>query len=358
VLTRTYTYLDTEYTGEDAADYAEAVSDEILTEYVPATLEQAYRHNRYDLVEKMVGSIETIALDGLAKGFSEIVEDTADGFGTGFEAAPLAWEGNRLRGPVTESMVELSKATATKSDYGSFISVFGEINSQIKVLLRRRPDSNVTLELVEKYFRQDSIAIFELLLERYGPKLQDKEINWISPTNENGAWTLPDDAEPIRYFWRGYADLTQEILRYRISEDTYPFAPSSMVDGWRKAAKCAAEAELDDLATLCCVSMIQFVYQADQIGDGSVGLWANTLAHLRVDHDSEIVDQAFVLLQAGKQPVGASISVLIQSSMSDDTDDGFFARFFHSEEKIQFEEWLVDFRSQVQERTEMIQERN
>ena len=122
--------------------------------------------------------------------------------------------------------------------------------------------------------------------------------------------------------------------------------------------KCAAESELDDLATLCCVSMIQLVYEVDQLGDGPVGLWSNNLAHLRLDYDSEIVDQAFVILQSGKQPVGANILIQTQSSISDDIDDGFFARFINSEEEQQFEEWLVDFQKQVNEGTEDLQERN
>ena len=330
-------------------------SSEILIEYVPPILEQAYTHEQYDFVSNTVDDVEEIALDGLDRGFPDVTEDAAEGLGDAFDAAPLTWEGNRLRGPVTETLVELTKVTASKADYTTFKSVFHQLDYQMTVLLRRRPDSNVTTQLVGDYYRRDSIDIFETLVDRYGPQVQDKEINWISPT-EGRKWTLPDEAEPLRHFWRQYAKFTQTILRYRISEEEYPFADGSIKDGWRKATECAADAEVDGLATLCSITMIQLAYGVDQLGDGGLGLWANNLGQLRLDYDPAIVDRAFGFLKKGEKPEGANISVHI--SVSDDADNGFFARFFNQEgKKESFEEWVVDFEKQVHERTEYLQER-
>jgi hypothetical protein len=356
VLIQTFEYLDTEYSEEEAAQYATDVSSEILIEYVPPILEQAYTHDQFDLVSNTVDDVEEIALDGLDRGFSDVTEDAAEGLGDAFDAAPLTWDGNRLRAPVTETLVELTKVTASESDYWTFRSVFRQLNLQMTVLLRRRPDSNVTDRLIGDYYRHDSIDIFEALVDRYGPEVLDQEINWISPT-EGRTSTLPDAARPLRHFWRKYASFTQTVLRYRVSEEEYPFADGSIKEGWNLAAECAADAEVDELATLCCTTMIQLAYEVDQLGDGGLGLWANNLGLLRLDYDPAIVDRAFTLLKAGERPESGNISV--HAPMSDDADGGFFTRFFSSDKEEQsFDEWVVKFEEQVDERTEYLRKRH
>ncbi|MFC7164857.1 DUF2254 family protein [Halospeciosus flavus] len=195
VLTRTFEYLESEYSEEDADQYASAVSTKILTEYVPPILEQAYTHEQYDLVSDAVDDVEAVALDGLERDFTDVTEEAAEGLGDAFDAAPLTWEGNRLRSPVKESLLELTKVTASDADYSTFRAVFHPLNFQMKLLLRRRPDSNVTYHLVGDYYSREIGEIFEALVDRYGPAVRDQDINWISPT-EGRKWTLPDEAEP------------------------------------------------------------------------------------------------------------------------------------------------------------------
>jgi len=128
VLTQTFEHLESEHSEEDAAQYASAVSTEVLTEYISPILEQAYTHEQYDLVSDAVDDVEAVALDGLDRGFTDIAEDAAEGLGDAFDAAPLTWEGNRLRGPVKESLLELTKATASDADYSTFRAVFHPLN--------------------------------------------------------------------------------------------------------------------------------------------------------------------------------------------------------------------------------------
>lgn len=87
-------------------------------------------------------------------------------------------------------------------------------------------------------------------------------------------------------------------------------------------------------------------------------MWTNNLASLRRDHDSAIVDSAFEYLKAEERPEGQNISIQGYDATSIDTDEGFFERFFSTEEEdIPFEEWLVDFEKKVHERTEYLRDR-
>ena len=356
VLIRTFEYLKNEHSEEDAAQYASAVSTEILTEYVPPILEQAYTHEQYDLVSDAVDDVEAVALDGLDRGFTDVAEDAAEGLGDAFDAAPLTWEGNRLRSPVKESLLELTKATASDAEYTTFLAVSHHLDHQMTVLLRRRPDANVTHRLVGDYYSREIAEIFEVLVDRYGDDVQDQDINWISPT-EDRKWTLPDEAEPLRHVWREFASFTQTVLRYRVSEEEYPFVEGSIDDGWKRITKSAADAGIDGLATLSCITTIQLAYRVDQLENGRLGMWTNNLGLFRRDYDPAIVDRAFALLKAGEQPEGHNISVRTFDPTSDDTDEGFFERFFGTEEEdTPFEEWLVEFETDVHERTEYLRE--
>jgi hypothetical protein len=357
VLTQTFEHLESEHSEEDAAQYASAVSTEVLTEYISPILEQAYTHEQYDLVSDAVDDVEAVALDGLDRGFTDIAEDAAEGLGDAFDAAPLTWEGNRLRGPVKESLLELTKATASDADYSTFRAVFHPLNFQMKLLLRRRPDSNVTYHLVGDYYSREIGEVFEALVDRYGPAVRDQDINWISPT-EGRKWTLPDEAESLRHFWREYASFTETVLRYRVSEEEYPFVEGSIDDGWKRITQCAADAGIDNLATLCCMTTLQLAYRVDQLEDGRLGMWTNNLGLLRRDYDPTIVDRAFELLKAGEQPEGQNISVRTVDPTSTETDKGFIEWFLNTEEEdTPFEEWLVEFEKDVHERTEYLQER-
>jgi len=357
VLTRTFEYLESEHSEEDAAQYASAVSTEVLTEYVPPILEQAYTHEQYDLVSDAADDIEAVALDGLDRGLTDVTEDSAKGLGDAFDAAPLEWEGNRLRSPVKESLLELTKATASKGDYSTFIAVFHPLDYQLTLLLRRRPDSNVTYDLVGDYYSREMVEVFDALVDRYGPAVRDQDINWISPT-EGRKWTLPDEAESLRHCWREYASFTETVLRYRVSEEEYPFVEGSIDDGWKRITQCAADAGIDDLATLCCMTTIQLAYRVDQLENGRLGMWTNNLGLLRRDYDPTIVDRAFAFLKAGEQPEGQNISVRTVDPTSTDADKGFIERFLSTEEEdTPFDEWLVEFESEVHERTEYLRER-
>ncbi len=357
VLLRTYGYLESECSKEEAAQYATVVSTEVLTEYIPPILEQSYTHEQYDLVSGAVGNVEAVALDGLDRGFTNVTKDAAEGLGDAFDTAPLTWEGNRLRDPVKESLLELTKAAARDANYPAFRDVFHPLDMQMTVLLRRRPDTNVTHSLVGDYYSREIVEIFEVLVDRYGPAVRDQEINWISPTKER-KWTLPDEAKPLRHFWREYASFTETVLRYRVSEEEYPFVEGSIDDGWRQFAKRAANSGIDDLATLCCITTIQLAYRVDQLEDGRLGMWTSNLARLRLDYDPAIVDRAFELLKAGKQPEGQNISVRTVNLASTDTDEGFFERFFSTgEEDTPFEKWLVELEKDVYERMEELRER-
>lgn len=357
VLCRTFEYLESEHSEEDADQYAAAVSTEVLTEYVPPILEQAYTHEQYDLVSDAVGDVEAVALDGLDRGFTVVTEDAAEGLGDAFDTAPLTWRGNRLRSPVKKSLLELTKATASNADYSTFRAVFHPLDHQLTVLLRRRPDSNVTYDLVGDYYSRDVAEVFDILVDRYGPSVRDQDINWISPT-DGRKWMLPNEAESLRHFWREYASFTETVLRYRISEEEFPFVEGSIDEGWRRIVDCAADAGIDGLATLCCISTIQLAYRVDQLEDGRLGRWTDNLGRIRLDYDPAIVDRAFELLKAGEQPEGQNISVRTVTPASTDTDVGFIDRFLNIEdEETPFEEWLVGFEKDVQDRTEYLRER-
>jgi hypothetical protein len=357
VLIRTFEHLENEHSEEDAAQYASAVSTEVLTEYVPPILEQAYTHEQYDLISDAVDDVEAVALDGLDHGFTDVAEDAAEGLGDAFDAAPLTWEGNRLRSPVKESLLELTKATASDAEYTTFLAVSHHLDHQMAVFLRRRPDANVTDRLVGDYYSREVGEIFDILVDRYGDDVQDQDINWISPT-DGRKWTLPDEAEPLRHVWREYVSITQTVLRYRVSEEEYPFVEGSIDDGWKRITESAADAGIDGLATLCCITTIQLAYRVDQLENGRLGMWTNNLGLLRRDYDPTIVDRAFTLLKAGEQPEGRNISVRTFDPTSDDTDEGFIERVFGTEEEdTPFEEWLVEFEEDVHERTEYLRER-
>jgi hypothetical protein len=249
------------------------------------------------------------------------------------------------------------KATVSGDDYTTFRAVFHPLNFQMKLLLRRRPDSNVTYHLVGDYYSRDIVEIFEALVNRHGPAVQDQDINWASPT-EGRKWTLPDEAKPLRDCWREYASFTEAVLRYCALEEEYPFVEGSIDEGWSRITECIAEAGIDDLATLCCITTIQLVYRVDQLEEGRLGRWTNNLGRLRLDYDPSIVDRAFELLKAGEQPEGQNISVQTVDPTSTDADQGFIERILNTEEEdTPFEEWLVKFENDVHERTEYLRER-
>jgi len=86
-------------------------------------------------------------------------------------------------------------------------------------------------------------------------------------------------------------------------------------------------------------------------------MWTNNLGLLGREYDPTIVDRAFALLKAGKQPEGRNISVRTFDPTSDDTDEGFIERFFGTEEEdTPFKEWLVEVETDVHERTEFLRE--
>ena len=155
-----------------------------------------------------------------------------------------------------------------------------------------------------------------------------------------------------------YASFTQRVLRYRVSEGEYPFVEGSIDDGWKRLTESAADAGIDGLATLCCITTIQFAYRVDQLENGRLGMWTNNLGLLRREYDPAIVDWAFAPLKAGKQPEGRNSSVRTFDPTSDDTDEGFIERFFGTEEEdTPFKEWLVEFETDVHERTEYLRGR-
>jgi len=215
----------------------------------------------------------------------------------------------------------------------------------------------VTYDLVGDYYSREMVEVFDALVDRYGPAVRDQDINWISPT-EGRKWTLPDEAESLRHCWREYASFTETVLRYRVSEEEYPFVEGSIDDGWKRITQCAADAGIDDLATLCCMTTIQLAYRVDQLENGRLGMWTNNLGLLRRDYDPTIVDRAFAFLKAGEQPEGQNISVRTVDPTSTDADKGFIERFLSTEEEdTPFDEWLVEFESEVHERTEYLRER-
>jgi len=357
VLTETFEYLENKHSKENAAQYASAVSTEVLTAYIPPILEQAYTHEQYDLISDAVDNVEAVALNGLERDFTDVTEDAAEGLGDAFDAAPLTWEGNRLRDPIKESLLNLTKATATHAEYPTFRAVSHHLDYQMTILLRRRADANVTDRLVGDYYSRDVVEIFEILVNRYGDDVQDQDINWISPT-EDRKWTLPDEADPLRHVWREYVSFTQTVLRYRVSEDEYPFVEGAIDDGWKGLTKCAADAGIDGLATLSCITTIQLAYRVDQLENGRLGRWTHHLGVLRRDYDPAIVDRAFALLKSGEQPEGRNISVQTADQASTDTGEGFLERFLTTQqESTTFEEWLDHFENEVQERTESLQEK-
>lgn len=351
VLIRSYEYFENEFSEADSAQFASAVSGEVLTEYIPPILEQAFDHEQYELATSGIEEIKDVALNGLNYGFYSVIEDVAQGFGDAFNSAPLTWEGNRLRGPIKDALVELTKAAASEADYSTYSSVSHHLYHQMSVLLRRRPDSDVTREIVGEYYRREAIDIFEVLLDRYATDLVDQDVNWISPT-EGRKRTLPNEAEPLRDFWRRYVGFTQTVLRYRRSEGEYPFVEGLIDNGWKRAMESAADAGVDGLSTLFCISMIQLAYCNDQLEDGRLGMWTNKLAHLKLDYDPAIVDDAFALLMEGGQPEGRNIPVQLFALESDVSDDGIFSRLFSTEAKgVAFEEWLRNFEQEVDKRT-------
>jgi len=355
VLNDTFAYLCANYDLDDAQEFADAVSDVILTEYFPPIIEQAYEHEQHSLVSDATDTIEHIALNALHMGFTNVAEHAASGLGDIFDDAPLTWEGNRLRRPVSETLVRLTKVTAGTADYNTFLSVSHHLDHQYTVHLRRKPDKDVTRRLVNDYYGRDSVDIFEELVDRYVSELRNTEVNWVSPT-DGRKWTLPSAAEPLRHFWRERTSFTQEILRYRVSEQEYPFVEGEIDAGWRECIETATDAGLDGLATLFCMTTIQVAYRVEQLEGKELGRWTNDLAHLRINYDPRIVDTAFALLQDGVQPESSQISVRPVSYDPTEPEQGFFDRLF-SESKTdeeQFEKWVVEFQERVHDRADYI----
>jgi hypothetical protein len=224
----------------------------------------------------------------------------------------------------------------------------------MEVLLRRRPDPNVTHRIVGDYYTRESPEIFEALLDRYGPEIRESDLIWISPTVD-GTRELPESAMVLREFWRGHASFTETILRYRVSEEEFPFVEGSIDDGWSRVTESAADAGLDGLATLCCITTIQLAYRVNRLEGRRLGTWATDLARLRIDYDAKIVDRAFDSLRTGDLPEGKNIPVQPIGQESDESN-GLIGRFLNTEEDTSFSEWVEKFERQVRERTEDLRE--
>lgn len=354
ILIGTIDYLNSEFDDEEATAYVKGVCEEPLTTYFPPLLDQLYSHEQYDLVKRTVNSIEEVAIYSVDCGFSDVAADAAKGLGDAFDAAPMNWEGNRIRQSVTETLVKLTKTTASKSGYGVFSAVVFQLNHKMILLLRRKAGRDVTYSLVGDYYRRDSVEVFEELLERYAPELEGEDINWVSPT-DGRQWTLPSEAEPLRDHWRNYTSLTREVLRYRASEEQFPFVEGSIDDGWKDFITSAAESDLDGLATLCCITTIQLAYRVHLLEDGPVGFWTNNLARVRLEYDSRIVDRAFEILISGREPEGQNIQVHNYDPTMEEEEGGFLRRVFSgSDDEVTFEDWVEQFREDVLERTESL----
>ena len=352
VLAQTIEYLGTEQGDEDSGEYIAEVTTEPFEEYYPRIIEKAYSNEQYNLISETVEDVEILALNGLNRDFTEVTESAVDGLSEAFNNAPSEWEGNRLRSPIAETLIELVAECARRADYNVFSTVFAQLDHQMVVLLRRRSDIAVTEDVVSNYYTHGIVVIFKGLVYQYGSDLRNQGVDWISPT-EGREWTLSDDAEPLRHLWQDYTRFTQAILRYRVDQGKYPFAEGSIDDGWKKITRYAAESELHGFATLCCITTIQLAYCVDQIGEVNPGTWTNNLAQIRLNHDPVIVDQAFTALKRGENPEGANLNVHSPTMVADSERKGFFERFLSGEpQETSFEEWILDFEKEVEERTD------
>lgn len=354
ILIGTFEHLDTEYSEDQAAEYASTVSDEVLTSYMPVILEQLFNKGQYELLKSAIAAIEEIALDGLDRGFQDVGMKAAEGLGNTFDQAPLTSAGNRLHESIKKSLLTITKETATDANYRTFDSVFRQLNFQLIVLLRRRPAMDITDRLVGNYYSKEVVGVFEALVERYGSTVTDEDTNWIDPITDQTS--LSQGARSLREFWRKYVRLSEAVLRYRISKETYPFAEGSLPEGWRNITKHAADNGLEDFATLCCMSMIRMAYHVDQIEDGRHHLWIKILGQFRVDYNRQIVDRAFSQVKAGDQPDVGNISVQVGDTELQDTDMSFIERILNQQDDSTFIDWVEDFHGEVKHRTEAIRE--
>lgn len=354
ILTRTFDYLETEYSTDQAAEYASTVSGEVLTGYMPTILEQLFSKGQYELLKKAIESVEQIALDGLDRGFQDVVKKAAEGFGNTFDQAPLTSAGNRLHKSVKESLLTLTKATAANADHRTFDSVFRQLNRRLIVFLRRRPEIDLTERIVGIYYSKEVVEVFDALVERYASAVADEDVNWITPIDDDAS--LSQGAKSMRQFWRNYVKLSEAVLRYRISKETYPFAEGALPDGWRKITKRAADNGLDDLATLFCMSMIRMAYHIDQIESGRHIFWIRILGQLRADYDPEIVDTAFSRVKAGDRPDVGNISVQVSNTKVEEANESFIQRILNQQADSDFNGRVKEFHQEVKKRTEMIQE--
>ena len=71
---------------------------------------------------------------------------------------------------------------------------------------------------------------------------------------------------------RKYVSFMWTVLRYCASEGEYPFVEGSIDDGWKRLTESAADAGIDGLATLCCITTIQFAYYVYQLENGRLGM--------------------------------------------------------------------------------------
>lgn len=355
VLDDTFAFLRANFEFETGHEFADAVTEEVLVEYYPPIVEQSFSYEQHGLVSDAVSVVERIAVNGLHLGFTDVTEHAADGLGNVFDDAPLTLDGNRLRRPVKEALVQLTKVTAGTAEYGPFASVFFTLNNQMEVLLRRRPEKDVTRFLVRDYYGLESVEIFEELIERFGPELNGKEIHWTSPTEDMKS-TLPSAGRPLREFWRQREHFTQEVLRYRISEEEYPFVEGDIDAGWKKLIDKSAEAGLDGLAMLFCISTIKLAYRVRKLEEKRLGFWADNLARIRINHDPRIVDDAFAFVQSDADLEGGHLRTYTLTYEQVDSDQSFVERFLGDDEseEIEFDEWVEVFHEQVRERTESL----
>jgi hypothetical protein len=357
VLLRSMDHFDQTYDDEEAAAYAVSISEEILTEYVPSIIEQALSKEQYELASTLVECVEAIGEDGVNRGYDGVLKHAADGLGEAFTAAPMTVEANRIRETLKESLLELSKIAVKNGESYTGMSAFGKLHGALKVLLRRKPEVAITERLVGEFFGTESSEIFDTLLDRYHSDLVGEDHDWLSPT-QGDEYTLSSEAENLRRYWRRQVELSDTILRYRVTEGRYPILESQLHLGWKSMIHSAADHDLPELATMCCRSMIWLAYYVDSLDDDRHRLFTRNLAETRRKYGDPIVDRAFELLKQGKGPEGGDISVHLPDSSQPQEGESFIERIEKQRKKPEFGAWVREYEREVQQQTELLEEKN
>lgn len=348
-------YLQTEYDKPTGHEYIDTCLEEVLSDYFPTIMIQAFEHEQYELISDITKAAERIGLNGLHCGYTSIAEHASNGLGEAFSEAPITWEGNRIRRPATESLAELTKVTASTAEYSDFMAVFHHLQYQFVLLLRRGIDRNAAGYLVSRYYGRYSIVIFEELIKRYNTQIDDENTNWIHRYDGRHD-TLPDEAKALRHFWAERTDFTETLLRYRLQHDEFPFTEGNIDRGWKQFIDKAAENGLDGLATLFCISAIKLAYRVEEIDGRRLGQWNNHFANVRIDYNTQIVDDAFKFLKKGEGLSGDRISKRSSVVTREKGERGLLSRILSDSEgeQMEFETWLEEFEEEVEERTQYI----